>query len=97
MTSEKPLVKPVKKMASHRFGDLNGSLSERQDSMFDRYLDEMKPYVLRLAQKSGITTVKFLEAKMFRRTLFHIALRTLVIVFSTRSNVNKVQLLGTGS
>lgn len=52
MTSEKPLVKPVKKMASHRFGDLNGSLSERQDSMFDRYLDEMKPYVLRLAQKS---------------------------------------------
>ena len=57
MTLEKPLVKPVTKMASHRFGDLNGSLSERQDSMFDRYLDEMKPYVLRLPQKSGITKI----------------------------------------
>ena len=43
-------------MASHRFSDLgalNGSLSERQDTMFDRYLDEMKPFVLRLPQKSG--------------------------------------------
>lgn len=45
-------------MASHRYGELSGfdsgSLSERQDSMFDRYLDEMKPYVLRLPHKSGI-------------------------------------------
>ena len=43
-------------MASHRYGELsglNGSLSERQDSMFDRYLEEMKPFVLRLPQKSG--------------------------------------------
>lgn len=44
-------------MASHRYGELSGhnsgSLSERQDSMFDRYLEEMKPYVLRLSQKSG--------------------------------------------
>lgn len=42
-------------MASHRYGDFsaqNGSLSERQDLMFDRYLDEMKPFVLRLPQKS---------------------------------------------
>lgn len=42
-------------MASHRYGELsglNGSLSERQDSMFDRYLEEMKPFVLRLPQKS---------------------------------------------
>ena len=43
-------------MASHHYGDFsaqNGSLSERQDLMFDRYLDEMKPFVLRLPQKSG--------------------------------------------
>ena len=44
-------------MSSHRYGELSGhnsgSLSERQDSMFDRYLEEMKPYVLRLPQKSG--------------------------------------------
>ncbi|KAJ7390208.1 hypothetical protein OS493_026718 [Desmophyllum pertusum] len=43
-------------MASHRYGELSGhnsgSLSERQDSMFDRYLEEMKPYVLRLPHKS---------------------------------------------
>ena len=45
-------------MSSHRYGELSGhnsgSLSERQDSMFDRYLEEMKPHVLRLPQKSGI-------------------------------------------
>lgn len=45
-------------MSSRRYGELSGhnsgSLSERQDSMFDRYLEEMKPYVLRLPQKSGI-------------------------------------------
>lgn len=44
-------------MSSHRYGELSGhnseSLSERQDSMFDRFLEEMKPYVLRLPQKSG--------------------------------------------
>ncbi|KAL9956211.1 hypothetical protein ACROYT_G037657 [Oculina patagonica] len=43
-------------MASHRYSELSGqnsgSLSERQDSMFDRYLEEMKPYVLRLPHKS---------------------------------------------
>ena len=43
-------------MASHRYGELsglNGSLGERQDSMFDRYLEEMKPFVLRLPHKTG--------------------------------------------
>ncbi|XP_073246209.1 centrosomal protein of 112 kDa-like [Porites lutea] len=42
-------------MTSHRYGEitgLNSSLSERQDSMFDRYLEEMKPFVLRLPHKS---------------------------------------------
>lgn len=42
-------------MASHRYGELsglNGSLGERQDSMFDRYLEEMKPFVLRLPHKT---------------------------------------------
>lgn len=49
-------MKSTDKMASHRYGELSGfdsgSPSERQDSMFDRYLDEMKPYVLRLPHKS---------------------------------------------
>ena len=46
-------------MTSHRYGEitgLNSSLSERQDSMFDRYLEEMKPFVLRLPHKSGNLT-----------------------------------------
>jgi len=55
-------------MSSHRYGELSGhnsgSLSERQDSMFDRYLEEMKPYVLRLPQKSGIKTVTLTLAQI---------------------------------
>ena len=29
------------------------SVSEKQDAVFDKYLDEMKPFVLRLCHKSG--------------------------------------------
>lgn len=55
-------------MSSHRYVELSGhnsgSLSERQDSMFDRYLEEMKPYVLRLPQKSGIKNVTLTLAQI---------------------------------
>ena len=47
-------------MASHRYGEFahsdlapNTSISEKQDSMFDSYLEEMKPFVFRLTHKSG--------------------------------------------
>ena len=55
----KKVLKSTVKMTSHRYGEiagLNSSLSERQDSMFDRYLEEMKPFVLRLPHKSGNLT-----------------------------------------
>lgn len=55
----KKVLKSTVKMTSHRYGEitgLNSSLSERQDSMFDGYLEEMKPFVLRLPHKSGNLT-----------------------------------------
>ena len=68
-------------MSSHRYGELSGhnsgSLSERQDSMFDRYLEEMKPYVLRLPQKSGIIIL----AQIFLLELLVVPSDAVVLIF----------------
>lgn len=70
-------------MTSHRYGELsglNGSLSERQDSMFDRYLEEMKPFVLRLPHKSGKQINYNVDCKSVITTDYTVCTRSLSAV-----------------